>query len=129
MRFRMLMIPKGYEAVAPRTMPDAAAVAAMMKYNEDLQRAGVLRALDGLHPPSAGARVSFESGKPRITDGPFPEARECLGGYWIIDVPSKADAIAWAARCPSSPNRRGSATPAPDFGTRFRNLIPERASD
>ena len=59
MRFMMLMIPKGYESAEPGTMPDAGAVAAMMKYNESLQRAGVLLALDGLRPPSEGARVSF----------------------------------------------------------------------
>jgi len=59
MRFMMLMIPKGYEKAAPGAMPDAKAVAAMMKYNESLQKAGVLLALDGLHPPSMGARVSF----------------------------------------------------------------------
>ena len=64
MRFMMLMIPKGYETAAPGTVPDADAVAAMMKYNESLQKAGVLVSLDGLHPPSMGARVSFAGGKP-----------------------------------------------------------------
>lgn len=81
MRFMMLMIPKGYESAAPGAMPDAAAVAAMMKYNEELQNAGVLLSLDGLHPPSMGARVSFRGGKPIVTDGPFAEAKEVLGGY------------------------------------------------
>ena len=71
MRFMMLMIPKGYEKAAPGAMPDPEAVAAMMKYNESLQKAGVLLALDGLHPPSEGARVSFSGGKPKVTDGPF----------------------------------------------------------
>src|SRR5271169_7175356 len=84
MRFMMLMIPKGYEQAAPGTMPDAKAVAAMMKYNESLQKAGVLLALDGLHPPSMGARVSFAGGKAKVTDGPFAEAKEVLGGYWVI---------------------------------------------
>jgi hypothetical protein len=104
MRFMMLMIPKGYESAAPGTVPDAGAVAAMMKYNESLQKAGVLLALDGLHPPSMGARVSFPGGKAKVTDGPFPEAKEVLGGYWMIDVKSKAEAIAWASRCPGSEN-------------------------
>ncbi|MFC3550196.1 YciI family protein [Lysobacter cavernae] len=104
MRFMMLMIPKGYENAAPGTVPDAEAVAAMMKYNEALQKAGVLLALDGLHPPSMGARVSFASGKPQVTDGPFAEAREVLGGYWMIQVKSKEEAIAWASRCPASDN-------------------------
>lgn len=104
MRFMMLMIPKGYEQAEPGTMPDADAVAEMMKYNEALQQAGVLRALEGLHPPSMGARVSFEDGMPRVAEGPFPEAPEVLGGFWMIDVASKAEAIAWAARCPAAVN-------------------------
>ena len=104
MRFMMLMIPRGYESAAPGTMPDPAAVAAMMRYNQSLQQAGVLLALDGLHPPSMGARVSFAGGKPKVIDGPFAEAKEVLGGYWMIDVKSKDEAIEWAKRCPASPN-------------------------
>ena len=104
MRFMMLMIPKGYESAPPGEMPDAKAVEAMMKYNESLQRAGVLLALDGLHPPSMGARVSFAGGKPRVTDGPFAEAKEVLGGYWMIQVKSREEAIEWASRCPAGPN-------------------------
>ena len=104
MRFMMLMIPKGYESAAPGTVPDAKAVEAMMKYNEALQKAGVLLALDGLHPPSMGARVSFEGGKPKVTDGPFAEAKEVLGGYWMIQVRSREEAIEWAKRCPGGPN-------------------------
>jgi len=104
MRFMMLMIPKGYEKAAPGTAPDAKAVAAMMKYNESLQKAGVLLALDGLHPVSMGARVGFAGGKPKVIDGPFIEAKEVLGGYWIIDVKSKEEAIEWASRCPGSDN-------------------------
>lgn len=104
MRFMMLMIPKGYEQAAPGTMPDAKAVAAMMKYNKELQEAGVLLALDGLHPPSTGARVTFAGGKPKVTDGPFPEAKEVVGGYWMIQVRSRDEAIEWAKRCPAGPN-------------------------
>ncbi len=104
MRFMMLMIPKGYEKAEPGAMPDAKAVAAMMKYNESLQKAGVLLALDGLHPPSMGARVSFSGGKPKVTDGPFSEAKEIVGGYWMIQVKSREEAIEWAKRCPGSEN-------------------------
>src|ERR1700692_3840286 len=104
MRFMMLMIPKGYESARPGTMPDAEKVAAMMKYNEALQKAGVLLALDGLQPPSMGARVSFAGGKPRVTDGPFAEAKEVVGGYWMIQVKSKEEAVEWASRCPASDN-------------------------
>jgi hypothetical protein len=102
MRFMMLVIPKGYESAPPGTLPDAEGVARMMAYNQALQAAGVLIALDGLHPPSAGARVSFASGRPVVTDGPFPETKEVLGGYWMIDVASQRDAIEWARRCPMS---------------------------
>jgi hypothetical protein len=102
MRFMMLMIPQGYDEADPDDVPDAQAVAAMMEYNEALHRAGVLRALEGLTPPSAGARVAFAGGVPRVTRGPFPEASETLGGYWMIEVRSQEEAIAWASRCPAS---------------------------
>jgi hypothetical protein len=104
MRFMMLMIPGGYEKAAPDARPDAKAVEAMMKYNESLQKAGVLLSLDGLHPLATGARVSFAGGNPKVTDGPFVETKEVLGGYWMIDVKSKDEAIEWAKRCPASAN-------------------------
>ena len=104
MRFMMLMIPGGYETAAPGTMPPADAVSAMMKYNEALKNAGVLITLDGLHPPSTGARVSFATGKPVVTDGPFTESKEVIGGYWMIEVKSREEAIEWAKRCPASSN-------------------------
>lgn len=104
MRFMMLMIPGGYETAAPGTLPDAERVAEMMAYNNALQEAGVLITLDGLHPPSMGARISFPDGKPVVTDGPFAESKEVLGGYWMIDVASREEAIAWASRCPASGN-------------------------
>ena len=101
MRFMMLMIPKGYENAQPGTVPDAKMVEKMMKYNQELQDAGVLIALDGLHPPSMGARVTYAGGKPKVTDGPFAEAKEVLGGYWMIDVKSKQEAIDWAKKIPA----------------------------
>ncbi len=101
MRFMLLMMPEGYGDAAPGTMPDPAAVADMMKYNETLEKAGVLLALDGLHPPSMGARVSFAGGKATITDGPFSEAKEVVGGYWMLQVHSREEALEWAARCPA----------------------------
>jgi hypothetical protein len=104
MRFMMLMIPGGYQDAAPGTMPTPEALDAMMKYNQQLHRAGVLLALDGLHPPSMGARVSFADGKPKVTDGPFAEAKEVVGGYWLIDVRSREEAIEWARRCPAGGN-------------------------
>ena len=104
MRFMMLMIPLGYETASPDVQLDPERVAAMMLYNEALKDAGVLITLDGLHPPSMGARVSFATGEPIVTDGPFAEAKEVLGGYWMIEVASRAEAIAWAKQCPASPN-------------------------
>jgi hypothetical protein len=104
MRFMMLMLPKGYATAAPGTMPDPKHVAAMMKYNEALKDAGVLVALDGLHPPAMGARVAFSGGKPKVSEAPFPGVTEALGGYWMINVKSKAEAIAWASRCPAGDN-------------------------
>ena len=104
MRFMMLMIPHGYETAPPKVDLDPDRVAAMMKYNEALQTAGVLITLDGLHPPSAGARVSFPGGKPVVTDGPFTESKEVLGGYWMINVKSREEAIAWAKKCPATEN-------------------------
>jgi hypothetical protein len=102
MRFMLLMIPRGYESAAPGTLPEAEAVAAMMSFNESLQKAGVLLALDGLHPPSMGARVSFSGGRASVAEGPFADAKETLGGYWMIQVKSKEEAIAWATRCPAT---------------------------
>ena len=104
MRFMMLMIPKGYEKAAPGAMPDAKVVEAMMKYNKSLQAAGVLLSLEGLHPPSMGARITFSRGKPRVANGPFAGAKETLGGFWMIQVNSREEAIEWAKRCPASDN-------------------------
>jgi len=97
-RFMMLMIPNIKE---DQWMPKPEAVARMMKFNEDLTKAGVLLALDGLHPSSKGARVSFSGGKPRVSDGPFTETKEIIGGYWMIQVKSKEEAIEWARRVPA----------------------------
>jgi hypothetical protein len=123
----MLMIPKGYENAEPGKMPDAQAVAAMMKYNESLQKAGVLLALDGLHPPSMGARISFSGGKPTVKDGPFAEAKEVVGGYWMIQVKSKEEAIEWAKRCPGSENEVIEVRQVQEF-TDFPADVQEAAS-
>lgn len=103
MRFMMLMLPAGQCDAAPDARPSAEAVEKMMRFNKALQEAGVLLALDGLHPPSAGVRVSAVDGKPKIVDGPFAETKEVVGGYWMIDVTSRDEAVAWASRCPLDP--------------------------
>ena len=104
MRFMLLMLPADQCTAAPDALPSAEAVGQMMRFNKSLQEAGVLLALDGLHPPSAGARVRVVDGKVTVTDGPFAEAKEVVGGYWIIDVGSREEAIAWASRCPIGPD-------------------------
>ena len=98
MRIMMIVFP-GEKAEAG-ILPDAQVFAAMMKYNEDLQKAGVLLALEGLHPSSKGARISFRGGKSSVTAGPFTTAKDLVGGYWLIQVDSLKDAIAWASRSP-----------------------------
>src|SRR6266581_503038 len=80
MRFMMLVIPKAYENAPADFVPPLG--------------------LDGLHPPAKGARVRFSGGKPKVTDGPFTEAKELLGGYWMIQVKSKEEAVEWAKRAP-----------------------------
>ena len=100
MRFMMIVIPKGYESAPADAMPDAETVGAMDRYNNELLKAGVVLAMDGLHPPSTGVRVTFPGGKPVVKDGPFPEAKEVVGGYWMIDVKSQAEAVKWAKKCP-----------------------------
>jgi len=100
MRFMMLVIPKGYETAVPGFMPDAKLVEKMMAYNKSLAEAGVLLALDGLHPPSMGARVAFSAAKATVTEGPFKGAKDVVGGYWMIQVKSKVEAIEWASRAP-----------------------------
>jgi hypothetical protein len=103
MRFMMLMLPDSYASAPPDQRPYPEAVKKMMVYNKSLQEAGVLLALDGLHPASSGARVTTVNGKPKVTDGPFAEVKEVVGGYWMIDVSSRDEAVAWASRCPLAP--------------------------
>jgi hypothetical protein len=109
MRFMMFMIPRVYQPDTPPGeragegfAPPAEAVAKMMKFNEELAKAGALIAVDGLHPISKGARVAFAGGKPKVADGPFAETKEVIGGYWMIEAKSKEEAVGWAMRCPAS---------------------------
>ena len=109
MRFMMLMIPRVYQGADAGKLsadfaPSTEAVAAMMKYNEDLAKAGALIALDGLSPLNMGTRIEFPAGKGTVVDGPHSESKEVLGGYWMIDVTCREEAIAWAKRCPASSN-------------------------
>ncbi len=108
MRFMMFMIPPEYQPNAsPKEKADAnfappkEAVEVMNRYNEEMAKAGILLSLDGLHPLLKGARVTYKGGKTTVTDGPFVEAKEVVGGYWLIDVKSKDEAVEWAKRCPA----------------------------
>ncbi len=105
MRYLMLMYPS--EKAETGAMPDAKGVEQMTTYNEELAKAGVLLALDGLHPSSKGARITWDAGgKPVVTDGPFTEIKEVLGGYWVLQVKSREEAIEWAKRVPSQDARK-----------------------
>ena len=100
MRFMMIMIPNIPDEADWTPNPEA--VAAMSRYNEELTKAGVLLGLDGLHPAGKGARVAFSGGTATVTDGPFTEAKELIGGYWLIQAKSKEEAVEWASRCPAA---------------------------
>ena len=105
MRFMMIMFSKDYLNAKPGWVPDFEDCETMGKYNEELAKAGVLLALDGLTPPATmSARVTFKSGKSKVTDGPFTETKEVVGGYWIIDVKSREEALEWASRIPGKDN-------------------------
>jgi hypothetical protein len=104
MRFMMMVIPKGHETAAADAAPGAEVVARMMEYNKNLQKPGVLLEFDGLLPPSTGARVSTTDGKATVTEGPFAEAKESIGGCWIIQVRSREEAIERARRAPMANN-------------------------
>jgi len=97
---RVMIVVKETEKGAAGALPTEAHLAAMGKYNQELQDAGVLLDVAGLRPSSAGARVRFGGGKRTVIDGPFTETKELIGGYWIIQVKSAAEAIEWAKRIP-----------------------------
>ena len=100
MRFMMLMIPLCYETAPPDVQLDPERVKAMMKYNEALQEAGVLIALDGLHPTVKGARVKYGSGKGSVSRGPFALSGDLVAGFWLINTKSLDEAIEWMQRAP-----------------------------
>lgn len=128
MRFMMLVIPKGYEDAEPGTLPDAEGVEKMMAYNRALEEAGVLLALDGLHPPSMGFRVHYDGGRPTVNDGPFAEAKEVVGGYWMIDVASREEAVEWARKAPMGDNEIIEVRQVQDFDD-FPDDVKEKVGD
>jgi hypothetical protein len=105
MRFMMIMYPKIYETAKAGFVPDMKDMEKMGAYNDELGKAGVLLALDGLTPPATmSARGTFKDGKSKVTDGPFTEAKEVVGGFWIIQVKSLEEALEWASRIPGRDN-------------------------
>jgi len=106
MKFLMLMIPaiyQGGKTLEPGFAPDPKKIEAMGRYNDELGKAVKILSLNGLHPVTMGARVSFGKGKPTVTDGPFIETKEVLGGYWMVEAGSKDELVKWAQRCPADP--------------------------
>lgn len=97
---RFMIIVKADKDSEAGIMPSEEGLAAMMKYNEELVKAGVMLAGDGLQPSSKGVRVRFEGDKRTVIDGPFTEAKELIAGYWIFQVKSKEEAIDWVKRAP-----------------------------
>jgi len=97
---RFMMLVKADERSEAGVLPSKELVAAMEKFNEEMAKAGVLLAAEGLHPTSKGARLTFSRGKPTVTDGPFPETRDLLAGFWMIQAKSKKEAIEWGSRAP-----------------------------
>src|ERR1044072_8461273 len=106
MRLLVFMIPAVYHTkndkqTAPNFTPDAEMIAKMGKFNEELKKAGALLSLDGLHPLTTGARLKFSGGKASVTDGPSVEAKEVIGGYWMLEAKSKQQVVDWMKRCPA----------------------------
>ena len=98
MRFMILL--KSDEATEAGILPDEEILTAMLKYNEELVKAGVLLAAEGLHPSSKGIRVRFAGNKRSVVDGPFTEAKELIAGFWLIQAKSAEEAIEWVKRAP-----------------------------
>jgi hypothetical protein len=101
MQFMLFMIPKDYQTAPRDFKPDAKAMADMTQFNESLEKAGVLKSVNGLQPPAAGARIAFDGDRPTTQHGPFTGTNETVGGYWILELRSQQEAIDWATKCPA----------------------------
>jgi hypothetical protein len=104
MQFMMLMIPnvyRGNKTLDPNFVPDPKKLEEMGRFNDEMSKSVKVLSLNGLHPLSTGVRVSFDKGKPTVTDGPFIETKEVLGGYWLLEAKSKDEVVKWAQRCPA----------------------------
>ena len=128
---RFMLIVKANADTEAGVMPSKELLAAMGKYNEEMVKAGVLLAAEGLHPSSKGARVRFSGSKRTVVDGPFAETKELIAGFWIWQVESMEEAIAWARRCPNPMPGGGELEIRPfyeaeDFGPEFTPELREQ---
>jgi hypothetical protein len=128
---RFMVIIKSDERTEAGTMPTEEELTAMGRYNEELVKAGVLLAGEGLLPSSKGARVNFSGGKPTVIDGPFAEAKELIAGFWLLDVKSKDEVIEWVKRVPCTEGVETSieirqVAEAEDFGEAFTPELQEK---
>jgi hypothetical protein len=129
---RFMVIVKATKDSEAGVMPSEQLLAEMGKYNEELARAGILLAGDGLHPSSKGARVRFSGKQRTVIDGPFAETKELIAGFWLWKVNSKEEAIEWVKRCPNpmpgdSEIEIRQVFEAEDFGAEFTPELRERA--
>jgi hypothetical protein len=121
---RFMILVKATKATEAGVLPDEKLLTAMGKYNEELVKAGVMLAGEGLQPSSKGARVKFSGGKTTVVDGPFTESKELIAGFWLWQVKSKAEAIEWVRRCPAPTGEESvieirQVFEADDFGAEF----------
>jgi hypothetical protein len=129
---RFMMMVKASRDSEAGVMPSERLLADMGRFNEDMVKAGILLAGEGLQPSSKGARVRFAKGKPTVTEGPFPDPEQLIAGFWLVQVKSKDEAIEWMKRCPC-PHESGEAEieirqvfEAEDFGAEFTPELREQ---
>jgi hypothetical protein len=129
---RFMIMVKATKNSEAGVLPDEKLLAAMMKYNEELMKAGVMLAGEGLQPSSKGARVKFSGSQRTVTDGPFAETKELVAGFWLWRVKSKEEAIEWVKRCPNPMPGEESEIEirqvfeAEDFGAEFTPELREQ---
>ena len=128
---RVMVIVKASTASEAGEMPDERMLSEMGKYNEELVNAGIMLAGDGLHPSSKGKRVRFSGSERIVIDGPFAETKELIAGYWLWQVKSMDEAVAWLKKCPNPHNEVSEVEIRPlfevdDFGAEFTPELRER---
>jgi hypothetical protein len=128
---KFMVIVKATEASEAGIMPSEQLIADMGRFNEEMVKAGIMLAGEGLHPSSKGARIVFDGDKRSVVDGPFAETKELIAGFWIWQVRSKEEAIEWAKRCPNPTGTEGELEirqifEADDFGAEFTPELREQ---